>query len=484
MCYDGQLWSILNTAGFHQGIPEAALSTIITTAGPLLVYIDLSGLMTATNRSMSIIAANCQKLKHLNVSWCDNVNTYGLQRVIEACPALKDIRASKVSGWENVEIMQQLFLGNSLERLVLANCDSLTNESMAVLIEGKEGEINRSTGRPIVRPRRLKHLDLTRCRGISDSGIRKLVNNIPEIEDLLLSQCHGISDGPLIKLLPTTPVLAYLDVEELKLLTDAVLHSLASSRCARYLRHLNVTDCKNMGDTGMITLLQSCKGLQSLEMNSTDVSDLVLVEAAAMVRQRDPRTVLADDIPSQPTVGLSLRAYGCSNVTWTGIREILSHNTEVITTTKTAQPPQLERYPTGLPRRVSDISSPLTSLAQLVSSSSANPNIQNSLQHAYSTQLITIFKDFYTCQRAVDEHTNRVLRCDLPAAQRLEHRWIEFVMAQEEMEAGGEGRISRRCKARKAQMRLVDELNLSVRTRLSVWRKLRFRIKMVVLCYG
>jgi hypothetical protein len=102
----------------------------------------------------------------------------------------------------------------------------------------------------------------------------------------------------------------------------------------------------------------------------------------------------------------------------------------------------------------------------------------------YPTQLITIFKDFYTCQRTVDEHTKRVLRCDIFAAQRLEQRWIEFVMAQEEMEAGGEGRISRRRKARKARMRLVDELNLSVPTRLSVWRKLRFRIKMVVLCYG
>jgi hypothetical protein len=82
----------------------------------------------------------------------------------------------------------------------------------------------------------------------------------------------------------------------------------------------------------------------------------------------------------------------------------------------------------------------------------------------------------------IDEHTKRVLRYDISAAQMLERRWIEFVMAQEEMEAGGEGRISRRRKARKAQMRLVDELNLSVPTRLSVWRRLRVRLILVVLC--
>jgi F-box/leucine-rich repeat protein 2/20 len=532
MCYDSQLWSILDTAGFYRAIPAAALVTIVTAAGPFLrnldlygvqlrehwdhtslaeacgnlqslslkgcginpdtlhsflnatnklVYIDLSGLEAATNRAMSIIAANCHKLEHLGVSWCDNINTCGLQRVIQACSTLKDIWAGNVSGWENVEVMQQLFLRNNLERLVLTNCDSLTNESMAVLIEGKESDVNHSTGRPTVPPRRLKRLDLTRCRGISDPGVRKLVNNIPEMEDLRLSKCHGIFDETLTQLLPTTPVLAHLDVEELEELTDTFLLSLASSRCARHLRHLNVIDCKNMGDIGMITLLQSCKGLQSLEMNNTDVSDLVLLEAAAMVRQRNPRTVLADDLPPQPTVGLSLSAYDCPKVTWTGIREILSHNTEVITTTTTTLFLQPERYCTGSPRGVSDTSSsPSISLTQLLPSSSATPHPLNSLQRSYPSQLIRISKDFYTCQRAVDEHTERVLHCDSSAAQRLECRWIEFVMAQEEMEAGGVGRRFKRRKAREARMRLADEMGLSVRTKFSVWRRLRARVKMIV----
>ena len=55
-------------------------------------------------------------------------------------------------------------------------------------------------------------------------------------------------------------------------------------------------------------------------------------------------------------------------------------------------------------------------------------------------------------------------------------------MAQEEMEAGDEERISRRRKARKAQMRLVDEKSLSVRTEFSVWRRLRVRLVLVMLC--
>jgi hypothetical protein len=141
------------------------------------------------------------------------------------------------------------------------------------------------------------------------------------------------------------------------------------------------------------------------------------------------------------------------------------------------------RYPTGSHKRAGDItSSPSTSLAQLLLFSSADPHIHNSIQHTYPTQLITIFKDFYTCQRTVDEHTKRVLRCVIFAARRLERRWIEFVMAQEEMEAGGGGRIFKRRMARKAQMRLVDEMSLSVRTEFSVWRRLRVRLILVMLC--
>jgi len=531
MSYDGQLWSMLDTERLYQGIPEAALIAIIVAVGPFLrdldlydaqlsehsdrgrvaeacrnvqslslwrstidrntinsflnsasslVHIDLSGLEAATNRAMSIIATNCNKLQHLDISWCGNINALGLQGVVQACQDLKIMRAGKVDGWGDVEVMQQLFLHNSLECLDLTDCNSLTNESLATLIEGNAGGINYSIGRPIAPPRKLKYLNLTGCRDISDRGILALVNNIPEIKNLLLSGCRDIPDGPLTQLLPTTPVLAHLDVEELVLLTDAVLHSLSSSHCAGYLRRLNVTDCQNMGDIGMTTLVQCCKGLRALSMDNTKVSDLTLIEAAAMVRQRNPRTVLTNSVrlPSQPTVGLSLTAHDCSEVTWRGVREILSHNIEVIDSTQTAPLSRFESCPTCFPKRFSDInSSPSTSLERLPLFSSTSPHTHDSAQHVYPTQLITIFKDSY-----IDEHTRRVLCCDVSAAQRLERRWIEFVMVQEEMEAWGGGRIFKRRKARRAKMNLVEEMKSSIRTEVSVWKRLKARIARLMLC--
>jgi F-box/leucine-rich repeat protein 2/20 len=507
MCYDGQLWSILDTTKFYQDIPADALVTIITKAGPFvrdlnlrgcvqlrerwhsrglsdacrnlqnfslegcridrtsihsflyannrLVHINLSGLAGATNSAMRIIAGNCPKLEHLNVSWCNNINTHGLSKVVEACSNLKDIRAGEVSGWDDIEFMQQLFRKNSLERLVLMNCDSLTDESLAVLIEGKDSEIDFITGRPIAPPRKLKHLDLTRCRGITDRGVRTFVGNIPEIEGLQLSKCNGMFDDTLTQLLPTTPMLTHLDLEELEALTNAVLQSLATSPCAKRLRHLSVSYCENMGDTGMLALLQACTNLQSLEMDNTRISNLVLIEAAAMVRQRSHRTILPENTPFEPATGLRLIAYDCSNVTWTGVREILSRNAEVITTTKAAELPPLEKNTTSSGSDT-DLSSPVSSAEQLSLPRSGTPRIHVVREHAYPSQIIQL-KCFYTYQPTVEEHTKRVLRGDFAAARRLERKWAEFMIAQEEMGADGAGSRRRRRRAREAQMMHADE---------------------------
>jgi F-box/leucine-rich repeat protein 2/20 len=105
------------------------------------VNITLPGLADAANPSMRIIAANCRKLERLNVSWCKNINTHGLQKIVECRRNLTDIQACEVVGWQDVSHMQQLFLRNNLERLILRNCEGSTDESLAVLIEGENSEI-------------------------------------------------------------------------------------------------------------------------------------------------------------------------------------------------------------------------------------------------------------------------------------------------------------------------------------------------------
>ncbi|KAF2680411.1 RNI-like protein [Lentithecium fluviatile CBS 122367] len=467
MCFDGQLWSDLDTSEFYRDITAGALVNIITSAGPFvrdlnlrgclqlreqwnksgfieacqnlenfslegcridrtsihcfllqnsrLVHVNLSGLAGATNAAMKILANHCPRVEHLNISWCNNIDTRGLRKVVEGCPRLKDLRAGEVRGWDDVDFMHELFKRNTLERLVLMNCDSLNDESLAALIEGIDSEVDVLTDRPIVPPRRLKHLDLTRCRGITDDGIKSLVGNVPFLEGLQLSKCHSLNDASLISLLPTLPVLTHLDIEELDGLTNEVLKTLANSPCTPHLQHLCISYCELLGDTGMLPVLKACPKLSSLEMDNTRISDLVLAEAAACIRTRN-RSARALTGSERPSIGLRIVAYDCANVTWTGVREVLSRNAEITRPSPT--------------------------------SPSTTPT--------YPREIIGL-KCFYNWQPTVEEHTKRVLRGDFSAAARLERKWADWMMLNEEAGMGGAGARRRRRRAREAQLMHADE---------------------------
>ncbi|KAF1827751.1 RNI-like protein [Dissoconium aciculare CBS 342.82] len=478
MCFDGQLWSDLDTTGFYRDIPGEALEKIIAAAGPFirdlnlrgcvqlehrwntanrlsdacknlenmslegchitrssihnflwgnsrLVHLNLSGLDGASDAGMEILANNCSKLQHLNISWCKNVTTSGLRKVVLSCTRLTDLLAGQGKDWDDLAFMATLFKTNGLERLTLMNCESLNDESLKVLIQGLNPEIDCLTDRPIVPPRKLKHLDLTRCRSITDDGLRCLVGNIPEIEGLQLSKCRGILDATLIELLPTTDKLTHLDLEELEDLTNNFLNTLTQSQCIKTLRHLNISFCENLSDAGMIPVIQAGTSLRSLEMDNTRIGDLSLAEAAAMVRRRSPRrTVQGVYQPGQcqykPEIGLKLVAYDCQNVTWTGVREILSRNADTLV----SRPP--------------------------------SPRIHIVRSTTFPSEIIQL-KCFYTYQPTVEEHTKRVIRGDFIAARRLDRKWTDFMMAQEEADAGGAGSRRRRRRAREAQMMHADE---------------------------
>ena len=450
MCLDGQLWINVDTEKYYREIPSESLIKILTTAGPFirdlnlrgcvqmkerwgsdgrkifdacrnlenlsfegcridrssvhcfflrnprLVHINVSGLSALNNSAMKTIADRCPQLQHLNVSWCSNIDAKGLQHVVVACPKLRDLRAGELKGLGSKEFMHSLFLRNTLETLIVSHCEDLDDGSLAVLVQGMEPKIDPLTNRAMVHPRRFRHLDFSRCPALTDQGVQTLAHNVPDLCGLQLSHCDRLTDDALTDLLETTPLLTHLDLEELEELTNATLLNIAKSPCASNLQHLNISFCESLGDTGMLAVLKACIRIRSLVLDNTRVSDLVLAEAAAQLHMRDLST------PSPlSVVGLRLVVYDCQNVTWTGVREILSRNAE--------------------PQR-----------GQVVA-----------------------LKCFHLYQDTVDEHTKRVLRGDVAAAKRLERKWAEFMVASEEAGAGGSRR--RRRRLMEARMVHADE---------------------------
>lgn len=455
MCFDGQLWSNLDTQEYYQDIPAASLTKIIERAGPFvrdlnlrgcvqmpvswgkdgqnitdacrnleyfslegcridrssvhhfllrnprLMHINLSGMKGLSNSALRIIAQNCPQLEHLNISWCQNVDSSGLIKVVQSCSRLKDLRAGEVKGFNDQALLLELFNRNTLERLFVDHCVELDDEALQVLIQGVDPEIDPLTERAMVSPRNFHHLDLSRCSQLTDKGVKCLAGNVPNLCGLQLSYCEELTDDALTGILESTPHMTHLNLEEIDHLSNSTLQNLAKSPCAQILQHLNISYCENLGDSGMLHVIKSCPKLHTVFMDNTRVSDLVLTEAAAQIHIRDRLNPLTTKSP--PTVGLHLVVYDCQNVTWTGVREILARNTE--------------------------------------------PNRR---------EMISL-KCFYGYQDTVNEHMKRVLKGEARAASRLERKWAEYMVASEEAGAQGAGARRRRRRLREAAMVHADE---------------------------
>ncbi|KAH1491091.1 hypothetical protein LV164_003971 [Aspergillus fumigatus] len=484
MCFDGQLWTCVDAADYYREIPSDSLVKLMTSGGPFvrdlnlrgciqlrekwategeritdlcrnivnfslegcridktsihcfllrnprLQYINVSGLSTVTNSAMKIIAQKCPHLEILNISWCTGVNTTGLRKVIQACPRLKDLRASEISGFHDEEFTLELFRRNTLERLIISRTD-LTDDSLKVLMHGIDPEIDVLTDRPIVPPRRLKHLDVHQCPELTDVGVKSLAHNVPELEGLQLSQCPQLSDDSVIDVIRTTPLLTHLELEDLEQLTNNTLVELAKCPCAERLEHLNISYCESIGDVGMLQVMKSCPNIRFVEMDNTRISDLTLMEASFRVRKRGYSENL-------PKVGLRLVVFDCANVTWAGVKEVLSSNAYIPRSRKPSS------AVTAVTRELEEDNSPTTAM---MSTSSITPPPPPPV---FPNEIIQL-KCFYGWQMTVDEHNKRVLRGDLAAASRLDRKWADYMMATEEAGAGGAGARRRRRRAREAE---------------------------------
>ncbi|TPX17375.1 uncharacterized protein E0L32_012161 [Thyridium curvatum] len=481
MCFDGQLWTSFDASEFYKDIPAESLAKIIVAAGPFvkdlnlrgcvqvehykraevivkscrnlinatlegcrnfqrttlhtllrsnekLANLNLTGLAAVTNQTCKIIAHSCPQLEVFNVSWCKHMDARGVKAVVESCARLRDLRVGEIKGFDNRDVAEAIFRTNNLERLILAGCDDLDDSALATMIHGKDPEIDVLTDRPVVPVRKLRHLDLSRCSRLTSQGVSALGHFVPDLEGLQLSGCSSLGDHALESILASAPRLTHLDLEDLVDLTNGLLSEhLAKAPCAPRLEHLSISYCENLGDAGMLPVMRACKSLRSVDMDNTRVSDLVLAEAAAMVRDRSSRTM---ERRSRPVIGLSLVVYDCQNVTWTGAREVLSRNAEIVVPRK--QPPAAAAAAAG-------------------PGESAPRPIQT-----YPTEVISL-KCFYGWQMTVDEHTKRVLRGDFGSAARLERKWAEYMQANEEAGAAGAGVRRRRRRAREAQMAHADE---------------------------
>lgn len=455
LCYDGQLWTSFDASKFYKEISAESLAKILVSAGPFvktlnlrgciqvehykraevvvkacnnlinttlegcrnfqrstlhslltgninLVNLNLTGLIAVTNGTCKVIAQTCPRLESLDISGCTRMDARGIRMVVQGCKKIKDLRTREIKGIGCVELAQDIFETNVLERLIFSGCTDLTDQALRIMMHGKDPEIDMLTNLPLVPIRKLRYLDISRCHRITDFGIKSLAHLTSNLQGLLLSGCSRIGNEGLKDVVISTPHLSHLDLEELSHLTnDFFRDTLAKAPCALSLKHLSISCCDQVGDPGMVPIFRTCRNLQNVELDNTNISDLVLSEAANMLQSR--RKINTGQTLC-PIIGLRLVVYDCLNVTWAGIREVMSRNSDVQKYTSDEIPAQI-------------------------------------------TELISL-RCYYCWQMTVDEHTKRLVRGDLLAAHRLEKLWADWIISNEETSAHGSGTRRRRRRVR------------------------------------
>ena len=508
MCFDGQLWTELDCQSYYQQITSDALIKIMLRAGPFvrnlnlrgcvqlrdqwlslgsrmtqqecrnlenfsiegckierssihffllrnprLLHINMPSMQNINNATMRIIATNCPQLEFLNIDWCSQVDSKGLKKVVQACSRLADLRASEVRGLDDESFMLELFERNTLERLILQHCESLTDQALTILTNGVDPEIDPLTDRTVVPPRRLRHLDISKCKAVTDKGLRSMAFNLPFLEGFRVCQNPALTDDGLTDLLSSCPRLTHLEVEELDRLTNNILTTLASSPAASSLSHLSISYCEHLGDVGVLPILKSCPALSSIVLDNTRVSDLVLIEAAEQVRRRGSTT----EPHSRPCRGLSMIAFDCQNVTWAGVREIMSQNSCILPSRSLVTQHQ---HKTLSRASVNEKTGEPSASPAITTTTTITTAVPVAL---YPTHLIHL-KAFYGWQQTVEEHYRRCAGAQWAAASRLEGKWAEWMLASEEAgnganvgHGGGWAARRRRRRAREAENRVRDD---------------------------
>ncbi|KAI0436089.1 RNI-like protein [Xylaria telfairii] len=385
-----------------------------------LTHLNLASMTSVSNTTCQIISENCTQLESLNVSACQYMDAIGVQTVVQGCHKLKELRAGEIRGFDSLDVAKAIFQTNMLECLVLSGCDDLTDESFKTMIRGFViPETDNLTDGTIVPSRKLRHLDVSRCKRLTTDSVKVLGRLVPTLEGLQLSGCPALTDAALQPILASTPHLTTLGLDYLSKLTNDLLSThLAKSPCIETLQHVSISNCGNIGDDGVLPLIEKCANIKTMLMDGTKVSDLVLTKAANMVRIRAAGKSSGS---SYPSIGLKLVVFDCPFVTWAGIRDVLIWNAEI------SRPPNDETMP---PKEV----------IGLVGS--------------------------YLWHKTVEQHTQHVLRGDFAAARKLGRKWADHMQSIEQARATGAGRHRERHVAGGSQRVQVYEEVSMTRTRL------------------
>eukprot|EP01088_Endostelium_zonatum_P011424 TRINITY_DN2555_c0_g2_i1.p1 TRINITY_DN2555_c0_g2~~TRINITY_DN2555_c0_g2_i1.p1 ORF type:complete len:1051 (-),score=288.39 TRINITY_DN2555_c0_g2_i1:77-3229(-) len=266
---------------------------------------SLPCLSTFEIRSLSRIGDNtCKELAKIKTlrkvaMGSRNVTGTGIKAMINGCPQLRELEIGEADNISEEDIIN-IFIGlRDLEAISLLNCKNLNNLNIS-------NELNLSK---IGKNYNMKKLDLSRAINFGDEGLIMVLNSFPNLKELNLSFCEEITDYSwesyfnqnsnasnynylnqveylnvegcirlsektiikIIQKIGNNNRLKYLNLNNVKSVSDQVLECISNTTCNDSLKGLEIALCDSISKSGMTQFLNRKKNLKQLNVSDLDL---------------------------------------------------------------------------------------------------------------------------------------------------------------------------------------------------------------------
>ncbi|XP_068016522.1 F-box/LRR-repeat protein 4 [Melanerpes formicivorus] len=260
-------WLNLSWTGNRGAISVAGFSRFLRVCGSELVRLELSCGHFLNETCLEVITEMCPNLQELNLSSCDKIPPQAFGHIAKAGSLRRLVLyRTKV---EQTALLSILNFCSELQHLSLGSCVMIEDYDLVASMMGAKSK-------------KLRSLDLWRCKNITESGIAELAAGCQLLEELDLGWCPTLqsSTGCFATLARRLPNLRKLFLTANRSVCDSDIEELAAG-CA-HLRQLDILGTRMVSPAALRKLLESCKDLSLLDVSfCSQIDNRVVLELNA-----------------------------------------------------------------------------------------------------------------------------------------------------------------------------------------------------------
>ncbi|XP_065537260.1 F-box/LRR-repeat protein 4 isoform X2 [Lathamus discolor] len=260
-------WLNLSWTGNRGAISVSGFSRFLKVCGSELVRLELSCGHFLNETCLEVITEMCPNLQELNLSSCDKIPPQAFNHIAKVGSLRRLILyRTKV---EQTALLSILNFCSELQHLSLGSCVMIEDYDLIASMMG-------------AKCKKLRSLDLWRCKNITESGIAELASGCQLLEELDLGWCPTLqsSTGCFTNLARKLPNLQKLFLTANRSVCDTDIEELAAN--CTHLRQLDILGTRMVSPASLRKLLESCKDLSLLDVSfCSQIDNRVVLELNA-----------------------------------------------------------------------------------------------------------------------------------------------------------------------------------------------------------